>query len=826
MIMPGSKWFKIITFALLIFCCGSSARAKGIDGPLRNGMKIDHSITIKPGTYRVGTNPDGILQITGSDFTVDMKNVQIIGSADSNPKSRLGIGVHITGAHNVTLKNVDVSGCLWGIVIEKSANVKLIHCMVSNNADLPPGTVIDESGHEPEDQHGGGILLRDSSHCLVSHCTAQHQWDGIDVTRSDDNIIEEGDYSFNGNWGLHLWNSSRNTFRRNRAIWCTTGAGTLYQALTGWQTYDAQAVGIDHNSNENLIADNDLRFGGDAIFIRANEGPITPGTVVPPRNGSHRNILRHNDCSFSPNNAIEVDLVDDTVIEGNNCSNSHYGMWLGYSRRCIVRNNICINDTAKAIEIENGQDDVFENNVFGYDTPRADNSLIYLRQNGRDNTISGPYRFDNNIFYGSKLPIMVTNTPAMTLSHTRVFYPTPVPSVLTEQGKPDSFPGFQGSSNLVGGEPFEAIPAPTLKEGSLRPGATATLTLAGLSPEACNIVELDGIPVWIQAVKSGRLTFAMPTDFWDRPAKSTASLRLFNGRGWSKPMDVPVQWPDDGVPRIMSVAPDPAEVNENVIITGAHITGPDIHILFDNRPVAIANAVHAALDKVIVKLPDGILTPTHYNILVTKVINRKDNQVPIGDVITEANIKVMKPKGSKRGGNKKEGSKTESEMELKHEKETRVQSWPVTLGVQIRNEDLPHLLSGVFSPTTLHVGELLRVTFTVRNNLPTTAFLMTKPGREFIYEERQSAGELGFAEALGTLHLRVTSDHPGTHDPGSWPYLFGFTKPTLAPGETITIVGFIRVSTPGTHEFRIGLVASGFRFIDDNAFRTKITVLP
>src|SRR5262249_31689946 len=162
----------------------------------------------------------------------------------------------------------------------------------------------------------------------------------------------------------------KNVFRRNRAIWCTTGAGTLYQALTGWSTLDAQAVGIDHSSCDNLIEENDLRFGGDGVFIRANEGGIMPGSPVPPLHSSDRNILRRNDCSFSPNSAIEADFIEGTVIEDNNCSYSHYGLWLGWSRDSIVRGNICLNDTEHAIEIGNGQNGLIENNLFGFDKDR------------------------------------------------------------------------------------------------------------------------------------------------------------------------------------------------------------------------------------------------------------------------------------------------------------------------------------------------------------------------------------------------------------------------------------------------------------------------
>jgi hypothetical protein len=99
-----------------------------------------------------------------------------------------------------------------------------------------------------------------------------------------------------------------------------------------------------------------------------------------------------------------------------------------------------------------------------------------------------------------------------------------------------------------------------------------------------------------------------------------------------------------------------------------------------------------------------------------------------------------------------------------------------------------------------------------------------KPPPPFTYRERQAASEMGLDEQEGKLHLRVTSDNTAPHNPGSWPYLFGFGRPSLAPGESITVTGYIKMEHAGDREFRVGLVAGGFRFIDDNAFRTKVTV--
>jgi parallel beta-helix repeat protein len=744
----------------MLLAGGKSALSAPIT--LTSGLKITGATRIKPGVYRLNDAGSGMVQVSGSGFTLDLQGAKIVG-----PGSNQGIGIHVTDARNILIKHADISHCLWGIVVERSSGVKLQDCVTSRNGDLSPGTVIDESGHEPEDNHGGGILIRDSRDCVAQRCTSQYQWDGIDVVRSENNVIEDGDYSYNGNWGLHLWDSSRNVFRRNRAIWCTTGAGTLFQALTGWQTYDSQAVGIDHNSNENHIEDNDLRFGGDAIFIRANEGPITPGTVVPPRNGSHRNVLRNNDCSYSPNNAIEVDLVDDTVIEGNNCSFSNYGMWLGYSRRCIIRNNICVNDSTHAVEIENGQGDLFANNVFGYDTPCQNGQLIYLRQNGRDKTPSGPYTLKDNLFYGAPIGVLFRATTANLTGNTFLWSGTQ-PARIAAEETPSQI--TQADNKIAGGP--ESAGNVQIRQEAIKPGAL--FTLSGIESSSIPpVVEVDGIPVWLRKVTQNEVVCWMPDDFWDRPAKTQVAIRVRTAAGDSPPVMARIAWPDNQ-PRITSLAPDPARLGDTVTITGTHLDGT--RVLFNNKPAIVIDASPTQLQ---LKLPEGILVSTRYNLLV------------------------------ERG-----------------EGENQMRTWPITCRVDVPAAQQPHLVSATFSPTQLKVGERLQVTFVVRNNLPSPAPLLTQPKPPFTYDERQGLWDVGIQEVPGTLHLRVTSDHPAGHDPGSWPWLFGFDHDSLAPGETTTVTGYITVETPGEIEYRVGLVASGQRFIDDNAFRTRITVLP
>ncbi len=779
---------KPLNFAVCLVCLLPLPLFAQQAAPITSGMKIQAAVQLRPGTYTLEAHDAGAIQVSGKNFTLDFKGVDLVG------KGRKGVGLAVTNAENVTIKNLRVSEFLWGVRLEKCKGVKFIDCVSSFNGDLTPGSVIDESGAQPEDQWGGGFLLRDSEHCHLLRCVAQYQWDGVDLVRSHHNVIEQGDNSYNGNWGIHLWNSSNNVYRKNKAIWCTTGAGTLYQALTGWSTMDAQAVGIDHNSNENLIEANDLRFGGDAIFIRANEGPVTPGTVVPPKNSSDRNILRNNDCSFSPNNAIEVDLVDGTIIEGNNCSFSNYGLWLGYSRHSVVRNNICIDDSTNAVEIENGQFNTFENNIFGYSAKRErpEGHLVFLRKNNNDKTPSQGYVFRNNLFYGARTGVLLHGTSASFGINT-IIWRDLIKARVAEadsgshiDGDTVKSTGFRVQRDADSDDAPEKLAGLAMKSG-------ARFTLAGSFGDLPPLILMDGVPLWVISHTKTQAVCWLPSDCWLKPSNQSVSLealalkrqkvkflapdRADDGSfvqrewyRWKKYQALALEW-NPVAPRIESLSPNPSRIGDVITVRGKNLAGG--RILLNNQPAKI---VRQDSEQISFQIPDA-LTPRSYNLIF------------------------------ERG-----------------EKFNRVRTAPIVVTQEIPRDQLPHILSATFSPTRLKVGEILTVEFTVKNNLPIPARLATKPAPPYLYEEGQAFWEKGFSDVREALHLRVTSDHPLNHDPGSWPWLFGFEKATLQPGETTTVTGRIRVQTAGVIEFRVGLVPGGHGFIDDNAFRTKITI--
>ena len=604
---------KSMPVTVLLIFYAALARAQTAPSP---GMKITASVDIRPGQYR----SDGdFLQVSGADFTLDLKGVRLIGAGKNS-----GIGLHITDARNVVIKNAALTGFLWGIVLERCENVTLRNCRAVFNGDLPPGTVIDESGRGPEDQHGGGILLRDCRKCLVQNAKSNYQWDGIDVVRSEDNVIEAGDFSYNNNWGVHFWNSRRNVFRDNRALWCTTGAGKLYQALTGWQTYDAQAVAIDHNSNENVISGNDLRFSGDGIFIRANEGPVMPGTAVPVQNASNRNILRDNDCSFSPNNAIEADFVEDTIIEGNNVSNSHYGMWLGYSQRSVVKSNIGINNSANAVEIENGQGAIFENNVFGYDDYHDGGQAILLRQNGRDNTLSQGYKIRRNVFFGASHAVTLTNTQAdIAENQTLPANPRAVIQALERRRRtmPADTQAQRDKITLLEGriEALRAREIPPTKPIAIQnysgpdvmtgTRADAPLPLSGLKYGPPALMLDSGLSLWTRQVRADRVTYQIPADFSVLPSPTLSTIYAMTQDGW-QPIRVLRLGRPKGRPNIRGVLPFENLAGAKTTLLGENLTGG--RLLLNGEPIAFQQESPSRL---VFTLPASLKPGTGVNLL-------------------------------------------------------------------------------------------------------------------------------------------------------------------------------------------------------------------
>ena len=126
-----------------------------------------------------------------------------------------------------------------------------------------------------------------------------------------------------------------------------------------------------------------------------------------------------------------------------------------------------------------------------------------------------------------------------------------------------------------------------------------------------------------------------------------------------------------------------------------------------------------------------------------------------------------------------------------------------------------------FSPTTLGSGELLNVSITVFNG--TTETLPTQgPDPGFVYDEGDTFRSRGFTETNGTFRVGVDFDGRTGID---HPYRWGLGAP-LAPGETVTITGAIRLRTGQMVKYWAGLVREQVAWLQDRRGEQIITVNP
>jgi nitrous oxidase accessory protein NosD len=142
------------------------------------------------------------------------------------------------------------------------------------------------------------------------------------------------------NYAIHLWGSQECLLQDNDCRWASRST-----PLFPRDTADSAAVLIEAGSVRNQVLRNDLRYGGDGLFVRDLEQGAR---------SSDDNYLAHNDCSHSPNNAIEVVYSRGNVIEANNASFSNYGLWLDFSRDLVVRGNRVEHNETEGIHIRSG----------------------------------------------------------------------------------------------------------------------------------------------------------------------------------------------------------------------------------------------------------------------------------------------------------------------------------------------------------------------------------------------------------------------------------------------------------------------------------------
>lgn len=297
------------------------------------GMKLYEDVSFYPGVYNF-FNQEGI-QICASGITIHGNGCVFIGgkekcdSSDDSTKQEFsygygnmidqglgyyGHGIHMEQVHDVTIENLQVRGFVNGLYMEGCSN-----CTIQDND-------FSYNYHNPDwgwEEHAdvGGILLLHSHHNHLLRNKANQVWSALVMKHSDHNEVLNNDFSHTSNVGLRCWMASYNIIEDNDFSWGIRKEANEVHAR------DSSCVLIESASNHNEFRRNDMRYGGDGLFIRSLNNQM-----------SMYNLFEENDTSFANNNAIEAWDAHNTYIR-NKANYSSYGFWLGCSDHTVLIGN-------------------------------------------------------------------------------------------------------------------------------------------------------------------------------------------------------------------------------------------------------------------------------------------------------------------------------------------------------------------------------------------------------------------------------------------------------------------------------------------------------
>ncbi|MGP4078755.1 right-handed parallel beta-helix repeat-containing protein [Pseudalkalibacillus sp. R45] len=287
------------------------------------GMIITENTTFKPGTYEF-KNGKGII-LANDNIEINGNGAVIVGPGVKGRKySYRGTGIFSSGHSNIILNNLTIKGFKLGCKFMFAENIVIKDNDFSYNFTDP------EHGWGDGDPDGA-LMLEHVNNSIIKGNTGNNVWNGLNLHYSNNNVVENNQFSHCTNVCLKLWNASKNKISNN------TMSHGIRISPGEVHARDSTSVLIETASNDNQFYNNDFTYGGDGVFIRSLNGAISTG-----------NYFEGNDASYAHNNAWEVWDTGNTFIR-NKGNHSSYGFWLGGSDHTIfIENEAAYNGLEKS----------------------------------------------------------------------------------------------------------------------------------------------------------------------------------------------------------------------------------------------------------------------------------------------------------------------------------------------------------------------------------------------------------------------------------------------------------------------------------------------
>lgn len=337
--------------------------------PFTVGMVITASTRIAPGRYLAPAGDSVALVVRGTNLTVDLRGVELVGHDDrTHPDRFVGTGVLIDGGQGVTVRGGVVRGYKVALRATGVRDLHLLDLDLSHNwkprlySGIEKESLIDwMSYHQNEHREwlakGAGIYLEDVTGGEVRGVTVRQGVNGLLMTRTTGVRVWNSDFSYNSGLGIGMYRSTRDTIMHNRIDYNVRGYSDGFYN----RGQDSAGLLMYEQSSENVVAFNSVTHSGDGLFLWAGQSTMDTGL-----GGSNDNLFYGNDFSHAPTNGIEA-TFSRNVFAANRVEQNWHGVWGGYSFNSVWSHNRFRNN-GEAIAIEHGQENRIVGNTFTGDT--------------------------------------------------------------------------------------------------------------------------------------------------------------------------------------------------------------------------------------------------------------------------------------------------------------------------------------------------------------------------------------------------------------------------------------------------------------------------
>ncbi|MBI3334731.1 right-handed parallel beta-helix repeat-containing protein, partial [Candidatus Pacearchaeota archaeon] len=342
-------------------------------------LTVCQNLTVDDSNYIVSQE----ITTTTSCFLVTANNIVLEGAGYSLSGDRSGIdyGIHVRGAQNVTIQNINVTNFNEGILLNLTNISLLSNVSVSYNVNtgiVLRNSIINELFNIRAHNNTYGIqVLASSSENLLRRVNASNNSQvGILINASSNNDVVSAITHMNSIAGVQIAESSSgnelsNVDSRHTVFGILINASSENVIGSLWSTNNTRGAAISNGSSNRIVRSNlssNSQYGisftetAASNTLEASETRLNTlqGIFV---NGSHNNIT----LSLSEYNSLQgiylAPGVQNTTISGTSVArNLKEGVYLNMSHNNTLRNNTIINHSSSGLYLMESRDNTFSGN--------------------------------------------------------------------------------------------------------------------------------------------------------------------------------------------------------------------------------------------------------------------------------------------------------------------------------------------------------------------------------------------------------------------------------------------------------------------------------